>query len=137
MPWRLVLLWLCIALLPLRGWALALPPAAPVHAISHGSAEHAPCHGTASTPAMDGQESAPAPAHAMAHGHAMPADGAAQDHPAAPGTCALCGVCHGMAALPALLFEGFDALPSGTLPAWAPRLSGRLAVHELFRPPRA
>lgn len=137
MPWRLVLLWLCIALLPLRGWAAGAPPATPMHADTHHAAVHPGCHAMVPAETAAGLEGHPAAGHSHAsmHGPAS-ADEAASELPSA-GSCALCEVCHGAAMLAPLPLDGFAPLNPGAPPAWAPQAVGRLAVHELFRPPRA
>lgn len=148
MPWRLVLLWLCIALLPLRGWALGLPPGALAHGAIHGqlhaatAAMQAPCHDAPAT--FESPRQAPHHGHGAAQGlkaahdpaPACPAPGG-PDLQTEHGSCAFCDVCHGAAALPPLARSGFEPLLPAAPPAWVPRPAGRLAVHELFRPPRA
>ncbi|WP_119153905.1 hypothetical protein [Caldimonas tepidiphila] len=132
MPWRLVLLWLCIALLPLRGWAgVAMPaPAAAAPAAAVQEAAARPCHGAAAVENLQEEF------HEHRHGATAHADAAASMQPGA-GTCALCDICHGAVAPPVLAFEGFAPMNPGAPPAWEPRSPGRLATHELFRPPRA
>lgn len=145
MPWRLVLLWLCIALLPLRGWALGLPPGGLAPASGHGMTHAvaaptpAPCHGApaSSEKARHASHHGHEEAQATAAGHAAPCPAqAGPDASPGQGTCAFCDVCHAAAALPPLDGTGFEPRLPAAPPAWLPRPSGRLAVHELFRPPR-
>jgi hypothetical protein len=122
---RLIVLWLLLALLPLRGWAygsmqvdmatLALATTSP----SAGPATHA----HASTPCHDAAASTHASASAdpLAGGHAG---------------CALCDLCHGVAL--------FNALPPPcAVPLAVTRVrpgcsadTGRYLLGGLERPPR-
>ena len=114
---RLWIVWLMLALLPLRGWAAAsmTVPAAAVeasvqiaHAADPAAAALPACHDAA------GDESTPA-------GHA----------------CTLCDLCHAAAAdmpQPALLPE---PLPDVSPRPAAARDTGRHAVGGLDRPPRS
>jgi hypothetical protein len=112
------LLWLALALLPLRGFAALLMPvgaSAPVAAVVTEAPQH--------------------------HGTAMPCHGAVQDDAAAaaqPGehTCSLCDLCHsGVAAFAAPVLT-LPALPQAAPVAQsAPSLEPR-APDSLFRPPR-
>ena len=113
---RLWIIWLMLALLPLRGWAVATmqmpggvgeaaaaqaPPAA---APAHGSA---PCHG-AEQPGFD----------AAGHG------------------CSLCDLCHSAVNVPPEAGKSAAALPEvAPLPAVALD-TGRCLVGGLDRPPR-
>ena len=119
-PLTIALLWLAIALLPVRAWAAAAMPLTMVGvAVMQMQAGHVeasnvsmPCHGTSST-----------------------STDTADDGPALP-TCAMCDVCHGafaalssaQAALPALT----PAVPCAA--ALAPLEPAVLAGPE--RPPR-
>lgn len=103
------LLWLVIALLPLRGWAMAqmAVPAAATH------------HATDATP----------------HCHD---DGAHQDKAApAHAGCSLCEVCHASLGLPAVVvLHHLPSLPHAA-PAVTPITGVRDGPpSELFRPPR-
>ncbi|MFO1327269.1 MAG: hypothetical protein U1F56_07910 [Rubrivivax sp.] len=103
-----LLLWLALAWLPLRGVAQVLMhgPAAGEAAVS------APCHG----------------------GHAV--DAPTDDAPASSGSsCALCDLCHGAALPPALALPGAGAAPPRV--AHVPPLQGRWPPQRLERPPRA
>ena len=109
------LLWLAIALLPVRGWASVLMPLSMSEAaVAAASADHA------------------APASMPCHGDPQ----AAQDNPAAPGTCSMCDLCHSnvvQAAQPLTL----PAAPHQSLPiADAPQPIEPRAPDGLFRPPR-
>jgi hypothetical protein len=109
------LLWLVIALLPLRGWAMAtmaMPPVAATQAAETAEAEALPpCHS-----AMGGMADAKAtPAHAG---------------------CSLCEVCHASLGLPTVTVLHLPALPH-VAPAVTP-ITGVPdgPPGELFRPPR-
>ena len=114
------LLWLALALLPLRGFAALLMP-------------------VGAAPAAAATVAAEAPQH---HGAAMPCHGGAvQDDAAAaaqPGehTCSLCNLCHsGVAAFAAPVLM-LPALPQDApLAQAAPSVEPR-APDSLFRPPR-
>jgi hypothetical protein len=109
------LLWLAIALLPLRGWASVLMPLSMGEAVAAASStEHAasasmPCHG-------DPQ--------------------AAQDDSAFAGTCSMCDLCHSNVvhvSQPLTL----PSAPHEPLPvAGAPQPIEPRAPDGLFRPPR-
>ena len=108
------LLWLAIALLPLRGWASVLMPATmgDVSAAVAAEASSAmPCHGDA----------------------AHDADGVT----AASRTCSLCDVCNGsvMQASPVAL--QLPALPDAPPPSARQSAVEPRAPDSLFRPPRA
>jgi hypothetical protein len=135
------LLWLVIALLPLRGWAwawaamlpaeLAASPA--VHTMRGASAELPPCHRVGLPPSA---------AHAMTtsaasrHGTGNPAcvsDASGTDHPG----CTLCSLCHAAAAPNALLALTLpdplpEAAPSRTCAAPTP-----WSTDAPERPPKA
>jgi hypothetical protein len=122
------IIWLCLALLPLRGMA---------HAVMLGAGAS---HGAA---AMQPADQAPAPCPM----HAAPA----ADDPAAPGTaaaetapvsvvggtgCHLCAVCHGVA-MPAATVAAVGVNRPHVAPLGhdGPG-AGRVAPDGLFRPPR-
>jgi hypothetical protein len=126
------LLWLALALLPLRGLAAGLMPgmmaaAATVSATAPAEAP-LPCHGHAAG------DQAAAEHHALPSHHAAGVDdGASPDCP----TCALCALCHGgfaHAAAPSLSLPSPEAVPPAIAPSQPvqPR-----APDALFRPPRA
>ena len=105
------LLWLAIALLPLRGFAALMMPAAevPLHGVVTSMESHGPCHGAADDPAPG------AGAHAG---------------------CSLCDLCHSSAlALDALVVRLASLAQAGPPlhPAAAPEAR---APDGLFRPPR-
>jgi hypothetical protein len=112
LPRRLVtaLLWIAIALLPVRGWAAVLMPVMMQHsAVVSASDGTAPCHGQMQ------QQEAPA---------------------AAPGTCSMCDLCHTSVAqapsAPPLTAVLHEPLPAAEAPTpMAPR-----APDGLYRPPR-
>jgi hypothetical protein len=90
-PLTLALLWLAIALLPMRGWAAAVMPVV--------------------VTAQTGDAAMPAPADAGGHDGAMPCHGGTADGAGTPGNggCAHCAVCHGATAV----------MPSASLPLTA------------------
>lgn len=108
------LLWLVIALLPLRGWAMAQMAMAPVSAVpaAHHAADSTQpaCHAEA-----ESQAAKATPAHAG---------------------CSLCEVCHASLGLPAVVVLHLPALPHAA-PAITPITGVRDGPpSELFRPPR-
>jgi hypothetical protein len=114
------LLWIAIALLPLRGLAASLMPAMvqPVASVV-AATDEMPCHGAASDLAAAGEP------------HAEPAV-AVGDCP----TCSLCALCHGSVAQAPQLSLDLPALPA-LPPAAAPSSAIEpRAPDGLFRPPR-
>jgi hypothetical protein len=114
------LLWIAIALLPLRGMAASLmpamvQPAAPVVA----AADEMPCHGAAA----DG---------GAAGGHHAPATAAVGDCP----TCSLCALCHGSVVQATQPVFELPALPTPSPVAAPPTPIEPRAPDGLFRPPR-
>lgn len=105
------LLWLVIALLPLRGWAMAQMAVAPVGLTQTTEATAdtlPPCHGAPT-------DNAAIPTHAG---------------------CVLCEVCHASLGLPAVVALHLPALPHAA-PAVTPITGVRDGPpSELFRPPR-
>lgn len=105
------LLWLVIALLPLRGWAMAQMAVAPVVLTQTAEATAdplPPCHGAPT-------ETPTTPAHAG---------------------CLLCEVCHASLGLPTVTALHLPALPHAA-PAVTPTTGVRDGPPgELFRPPR-
>jgi hypothetical protein len=112
------LLWLAIALLPVRGWAVTLMPMA--------------MSGPAATQAVTVEAGAAEPAAAMPCHGVMTAD---SDNSTTP-TCSLCDLCHSTVAQapspPALPAATADALPSA---ATSSPVDSRLP-DGLFKPPR-
>jgi hypothetical protein len=109
------LLWIAIALLPVRGWAAVLMPVVMQHGpavASAGDNAAPPCHGQT---AQD-----------------TPAD----DATTAPGTCSMCDLCHtSVAQAPAA--PQLAAAPHEPLPAaQAPTPIEPRAPDGLYRPPR-
>lgn len=116
------LLWIAIALLPLRGFAAAVMPALMAAAPSSFVSAHAPADDAAAVHPCHGAEQPSADAGTL------PAD---SSH-----TCSLCDLCHSGVALapPAIvaLAAPHQAQPRGAAPtAIEPR-----APDGLFRPPR-
>ena len=108
------LLWLVIALLPLRGWAMAqmvvMPATAAPAVASAGAPATPPCHS-----AMADAQVQAAPAHAG---------------------CSLCEVCHASLGLPEVMALHLPDLPHAA-PVVAPITGVRDGPPgELFRPPR-
>lgn len=115
------LLWIAIALLPLRGLAVSLMPATVQPSASAVvAAGEAPCHGAATDDAVAG------------HHGAQPMASAVGDCP----TCSLCVLCHGSVAqapLPVFELQAVPALPPAAAP---PAPVEPHAPDGLFRPPR-
>lgn len=119
--WRVVLLCLMMALLPVRGWAwttMAVPTEAAMP----------PCHGHADAPPTDSAD------------HAV--NDAVDDTPA-PTTdtphagCSLCELCHAGVLPPQVMLWSGEAVPPGSAPRWTPAPdTGRQGTDGLFRPPR-
>ena len=107
-----MLLWLLLALLPLRGWAqgtMALAaPATPVQAL--------PCHGEMAE-------------HRAGHPQA---DGNSTASP----TCSHCDLCHAAAAPNEGPVQATQALPDLAPAAMVSRAPAAARVDSLFRPPR-
>lgn len=121
------LIWLCLALLPLRGMAHAtmlaagMPQGMAVLQLDAASGMPCPLHATvsddalaAATPAVDGATAEPQNAH----------------------SCQLCDLCHSAALPMAMLSSAEAALPDAAPAAGASLGAGRLAPDGLFRPPR-
>jgi hypothetical protein len=103
------LLWLVIALLPLRGWAMAQMATAPVVVAQHTTDAQPPCHGEAGT------DSPAAVTHAG---------------------CSLCELCHASLGMPAVTALPMPTLPHAA-PAALPTTGVRDGPPgDLFRPPR-
>lgn len=108
------LIWIAIALLPVRGWAAVLMPAVMQHGAVASAGDNAmpPCHGQ------------------------MPQQDAADDAAAAPGTCSLCGLCHTSVAqapsAPQLVAAPHEPLTA----ALAPTPIEPSAPDGVYRPPR-
>jgi hypothetical protein len=118
------LLWLAIALLPVRGWAATLMPLlmsapAPAHAV------------------MANEAAEPPTVHAMPCHGSMASESATDDYVTTTLTCSLCDLCHTTVAQapspPALPAAPDDALPPA--PAASPVASQQ--ADGLFRPPRS
>lgn len=121
------LIWLCLALLPLRGMAHATMLAGGVP------------QGVAALQ-VDTVSVMPCPMHASLADDVQAAvqaatDGAAGGSPATH-SCQLCDLCHSAALPMALLSSAESALPDDAPVAAASLGAGRLAPDGLFRPPR-
>jgi len=132
--WRVALLSLLMALLPLRGWAWAVMPMptqgqattaaalhgahAPVAASLHHATERtAPCHGPQATTEQGAEQGM---------------GGTGQNH-----TCSLCDLCHAGVIVPPS-WAWFHDAPPVSPPSWAVSAPhGRDGTDGLFRPPRA
>ena len=130
-PRRLVvaLLWIAMALLPLRALAAAVMPAATagvasaaVESAAHDVLQAVPCHGASALVAAD------ADADADADAGTAPAE---TTH-----TCSLCDLCHSsvVSAQPPVL--ALAELPAALPRAAAPSALEPRAPDGLFRPPR-
>ena len=112
--WGGLLLGVLLALLPLRGWAVATmhlaAPAAPAAQSAADEAPMPPCHA------------------AMAHEGATPDDSASG--------CSLCSLCHGTALCLGEAGLTHEAVASAA-PAAAPQGHGPPALPQPERPPRA
>ncbi|PXW96960.1 hypothetical protein C7444_10557 [Sphaerotilus hippei] len=117
------LLWLVIALLPLRGWTLtqmSLPAGAPLTVVAHAS-DHA------GLPA----DATPAPCHTTDRHDEVP-EAAAAGH----GSCSLCDVCHASLGLAAPVELNLAPLPEAAPCAATPLGLPDGPPSEPFRPPR-
>lgn len=136
----LALMWLLIALLPLRALSQELMGAAQ-RAAQPAAAQRAamPCHAGA------GAAEAPLPSshHAAADGGAVitevadgtgEADGATSDEPAA--NCSACDLCHAALAGPVASTPGLCLPPARDLPATPAGPSVAVAADGIFKPPR-
>ncbi|MDQ5898474.1 MAG: hypothetical protein QG612_2560 [Pseudomonadota bacterium] len=111
------LLWLAIALLPLRGWAMAQMAVAELAPVLAQSGVHHACHEAAASPQ-------PAPATDRQVDTALHAG------------CTLCEVCHAglaPAATSALALPELPHAPPATAPPTGPP---DVPATALFRPPR-
>ena len=121
--WRVALLTLLMALLPLRGWAWAvMPVSSPVKT----AVSAPPCHAAAhAAQAASADHSGHTSDHADQHGGSL-------SH-----TCSLCDLCHaGVIAPPS--WAWFHDAPPVAPPSWAVSAPpSRDDADGLFRPPRA
>lgn len=118
------LLWIAIALLPVRGLAAAMMPALMPAASPHAAMvvevpEQMPCHGAMADAAA-------------AEVHAEPAAAPVGDCP----TCSLCALCHASFAQAAPVSLELPTLPSAPPATAAPSALEPRAPDGLFRPPR-
>lgn len=139
----LALMWLLIALLPLRALSQELMGAAQRAAQPAGVQRAAmPCHAGAG-PA---EAALPSSHHAAADGGAVitdvadgpveasGADGATSDEPAA--NCSACDLCHAALAGPVASAPGLCLPPARDLPATPAGPSVAVAADGIFKPPR-
>jgi hypothetical protein len=116
------IVWLMLALLPLRGWAhgamLVQMTQAPASQSQQAATDLPPCH-----QAMAATESADA------------AD--ASDTLPSHTVCALCDLCHGVLAAGGGVAAVVHALPGDAPAARLSVHAARGAAHSIFRPPRA
>jgi len=128
--WRVALLTLLIALLPLRGWAWAVMPVATP---STSAVSAAVDHG------VDARTQTP-PAEMPCHGHGASPDEAPEPSPSpakVAHTCSLCDLCHAGVIAPPSWSWAPDAPPLSA-PSWAVTAAqGRDGQDGVFRPPRA
>lgn len=102
-----LVLWLLLAILPLRGWAGALmhlPASDPVRVVAG-----MPCHGEAVD--SSGEQAADAP-------------------------CALCDLCHGSVAVVTAPVLAIGDLPAQGVPATTAPAAPQVDPGALYRPPR-
>lgn len=128
--WRVALLTLLMALLPLRGWAWAvMPVSASGPAVAQVELSQPPCHAQAAmADAFDQAEAQPS-----AHDAHEPTAGSG--HHAQ--TCSLCDLCHAGVIVPPS-WAWFHDAPPVSPPSWAVSAThGRDGSDGLFRPPRA
>jgi len=114
------MLWLLIALMPVRGVAQSLMVGG---AFDHGAAVTA------------GSADAPCPMHG-AQAPAVDAKAVAADGDGTPHVCSLCNVCHSAVLPLALPLERATAVHEAAPLAALGLGAGRAAPSELFRPPR-
>ena len=117
---RLWIVWLMLALLPMRGWAVAsmVMPSAPVGLASEVSSDAQPHHSS----------SAMAPCHEAAQD-----DGSGGE---ATHACTLCDLCHSASSVSPQMVLPAAPVPDALPPPAAARDTGRHAVGGLDRPPR-
>lgn len=136
--WRVALLTLLIALLPLRGWAWAVMPVpVPGQDVRHAAHQvHPSALHSAHAPAAAASLDSVAPRSAPCHGHEASAapDLGSTSH---AHTCSLCDLCHaGVMSPPS--WAWFHDAPPVSPPSWAVSTPhGRDDIDGLFRPPRA
>ena len=121
------MIWLCLALLPLRGMAYAAmlgagaPQGAAALQANAVSALPCPMHATLTDGALAATQPSPDGATAEAQ----------KTH-----SCQLCDLCHSATLTMAVLSSTGAALPDAAPVAVASLGAGRLAPDGLFRPPR-
>ena len=124
MRFRVVLVWMLLALLPLRGWAtLAMqlsPPGS--HGTSAAHAAQTPCHEMVAT---------------MASAEAAGDERAAGSVGGSHAGCSMCDLCHGTAACNAQTTLSFALNHVARVPPVADADTGRALVGGLERPPRS
>ena len=124
MRFRVVLVWMLLALLPVRGWAtLAMqlsPPGS--HGTSAAHAAQPPCHEMAATTAL-----------AEAAADERVAGSAGGSHAG----CSMCDLCHGTAAFSSQRTLAFGLRQVARLQPEADADTGRALVGGLDRPPRS
>ena len=116
MPRRLWIIWLMLALLPLRGLAVATME------MPAGAVDVA----VAATPGLAAAAHANAPCH----------DGADHDASSAGHACGLCDLCNCAVTVPPQVAAPVQALPGAMPPPGVARDTGRRAIGGLERPPR-
>jgi hypothetical protein len=131
MRFRCVILWILLALLPLRGWAMSdMQVSMATSSLAMASAEVVTPHG-----AHEMQASAALPCHGEAA--SLQADNAPESNSGTHSACSLCDLCHSVAMVTAQ--TALSAAPTATVR----RLSlvsadtGRALIDRLDRPPRS
>jgi hypothetical protein len=128
--------WLLLALLPLRGWGMPgwAWMAAGAGASHAATLEVAPCHPTTATPAM--VEDAQAALHSLPTAAAGTPPGDASEPDAPAHSCTLCQVCHSALALHSLAPLATAAPAVNSLPTWLMLARPQAVPQALFKPPR-
>jgi len=124
MRFRVVLVWMLLALLPVRGWAtlaMQLPPAGN-HGTLAAHAAQAPCHDMVAT---------------AASAEAAADEGATGSVGGSHAGCSMCDLCHGTAAFNAQINLSFALNQIARVQPVADADTGRALVGGLERPPRS
>ncbi len=129
--WRVALLCMLVALLPVRSWAWTSMAVQTAQAAVAETAAEPVTGASASAQPVLADATPPCHAHAEA-----PSTEAPSTHTPHHG-CSLCDLCHaGVLPPPMWLWSG-AAVPLGSAPGWTPATdTGRQGTDGLFRPPR-
>jgi hypothetical protein len=129
MPFRRIVLWILLALLPLRGWAMGdmqvsmatgtLAAVASAHVADAPPVQAStPCHGESAQQTSD----APDESRVEAGAHSG---------------CSLCDLCHSVAMPTTRPMPSLAPSTAGPASPWAGTDTGRALIGRLDRPPRA